>query len=222
VFHPARVLQRFGAGPSLAYHFAVASRATGAPEAGVLVEFHKTGGIAITPSSWSQVTDAAGRVVFASVAQEYGTLTGDLTIHAPAPWRTYTRSIQLTAFDGDTATIFGIYGVGAGVPYFVRIRNNGVPVKNAVVEFRRTSGVITTPNPARLVTNDTGVAFMSFAPAAEGEIVGDITVSPPSPLAGFTVRNVHLQAMDADPPGGWILLGDWDIESPPASALRRP
>lgn len=218
-FRPARKLRLFGAGPNLDYHFAVASRGAGTLMKGVRVEFRRTGGIDVTPASWSALTDGNGRVAFPARSVTYGTVTGDLRIIPAAPWKTYDRtSIKLTAFDADTAILYGVYGVGPGLPYFVRIRNNGALMKGVIVEFRATAGVSVGPNPAEFVTNDTGVVFMSTAPASEGEVVGDITVRPPAPLAGFTVRNVRMQAMDADPPGGWILLGDWDLSSPPAAA----
>lgn len=218
---PAQV-RFFGAGPSLNYHFAFASRGNGLEIPGVAVSFKEDSGIAISSPTWSRTSDATGRVAFPARPETYGTAYGRLTITPPSPWKAYARDVALPAFDSDDAQLYGVYGVGPGTPYYVIILKNGVRAKDIPVEFQRTSGVMITPATAfATVTNDSGAAFMSLVPSGEGEIVGDITVRPPAPFATFVVRNVKLQAIDADLPAR-IKIGTWDVAAPPPSAVRTP
>jgi hypothetical protein len=91
------------------------------------------------------------------------------------------------------------------------------------VGFRRTGGIELNPAEFERATNDTGIVMLTSTPAGEGEVVGDITVRSPAPHPTFVVRGVRLQAIDGDPPGGRILIGDWDVTAPPATArVERP
>jgi hypothetical protein len=220
-FHAPAQVRFFGAGPSVNYHFAFASRGNGIPSAGTRVDFRQDSGTAITPSTWSRTTDGSGRVAVPSRIESYGTVYGVITITPPSPWKSYERSVVLPAFDADDAELYGVYGIGPGTPYYVIITKNGVRTKDIPVEFQRTGGVAISPSAFATVTNDSGAAFMSLAPSGEGEIVGDITVRPPAPFATFVVRNVKLQAIDGDLPAR-IVIGTWDVASPPVSALRIP
>ncbi|HYC49752.1 MAG TPA: hypothetical protein VEB19_01460, partial [Gemmatimonadaceae bacterium] len=220
VYRAAALLRTFGAGPSLEYHFAVSDRGNGVPLAGVPVTFERTSGLRSTVESWSQTTDAFGRVVFPGYPLDTGTMRGTLTITPPARWKTYQTDVQLPTFLADGARLFGVYGVGPGLPYYVVIRNAGTPLKGVIVEFQRTGGIAVRPEQFGGVTNDSGMVFLTPDPEIEGELTADITVRPPAPFATFVVRGVQMMALDADRPGGRVLLGDWDVTAPPA--VRAP
>lgn len=218
VFRAAAALRTFGAGPSLEYHFAFNDRGTVTPVAGVRVQFQRTDGIRGTVESWEQVTGPDGRAVFEGYALDTGVMRGTLTVTPPSPFKAYQVSVELPTFDHDTAQVFGVYGVGPGLPYYVIIRNAGVPMPGVTVEFQRTSGIVVTPGHFAAVTNDSGMAFLTPDPETEGDVLADVTVRPPAPRAPFTVRGLRLTALDADRPGGRVLLGDWDVTAPPSAA----
>jgi hypothetical protein len=225
-FRAPSQLHQFGFGPNLEYHLAIYYRGIGEFGGGppVRVQFRRTGGIQVTPENWEQTTDGFGRVAFFVRAHEYGVLRGDVTIIPPAPFRTYTvTDLALETYDVDGAKLYDDYGVGPGLPYYVVIRRNGTPIPGVPVGFRRTGGIELNPAEFERATNDTGIVMLTSTPAGEGEVVGDITVRPPAPHPTFVVRGVRLQAIDGDPPGGRILIGDWDVTAPPATArVERP
>jgi hypothetical protein len=222
-FRPAAALRTFGAGPSLTYHLAVNGRGEGKPVEGVRIEFRKTAGVEVVPADWSATTGADGRVAFPVRALESGILTGDVRVIPPAPWKTYDiLGMEFPTFDEDGAILFGVLGVGPGLPYYVVIRKNGVPRAGVTVDFQRTGGIDVSPRQFASVTNDSGMVLITPSPASEGDVIADITVRPPSPDPAFVMRNLRLTALDADRPGGRVLLGEWDIASPPTSIVRRP
>ena len=216
-------LLSFGFGPNIEYHFFVADR--GHTDRGVgntLVEFQRTGGIQVTNPTWSAVTDASGRLAFPGMAQAFGDLTGRLTVTPPSPWKAIERDIVLTAFDADGARLFDTLFVGPGLPYMVRIRNGAQPLAGVEVEFQRTGGIAVAPERFVVKTNALGQAFVEPDPEIEGIVTADITVRPPAPFASFTVRGVQMQAIDGDRPSRHVLLGDWDVNAPPANPGSNP
>lgn len=218
--YPARIY-RLGAGPNLDYWVPVMNRGKpGTYVSGVRLDFQRTSGIEIDPPSWSQVSDAGGSVLFPARALQYGTVTGNVTVTPPAPWKSYTRTISLATFETDSTPFGPVIGVGPGFQYYAIVRASGVPLKGVEVSFQRTSGISITPSPFTVVSNDSGMVFLTPEPQGEGEVVGDITVRPPAPHATFVVRNVRMQAIEGDVPGGRILIGDWDVTAPPAARVH--
>jgi hypothetical protein len=219
-FRRAAQIRRIGAGPSLNYLFQARRRAR--PEVtvpGVILEFQQTSGPETTPAIWSVTTDAAGSAFLPARAQAEGTVAGQLTVRPPAPFTDYVTTKQFPTFQSDTIVVETI-GVGPWFPHFVIIRANGSRLAGARVDVQRISGIQTTPALYSAVTNDSGMVHLRTEPTGPGEMIADLTVTPPAPFAPFTLRGVRLQAVDADVPGGRTLLGDWDVTSPPASAIR--
>jgi hypothetical protein len=152
-----------------------------------------------------------------------GTVTGDVLVIPPAPWKSITlTNRQFATFEADSLALAADIGVGPGFLYYVVIRANGVPLKDARVDLQQVSGIQLVSPRFSATTNDSGIVNLRPEPKGEGDIVADITVTPRAPFAAFTVRNLRLTALDADVPGGRTLLGDWDVTSPPTSALRAP
>jgi hypothetical protein len=158
-------------------------------------------------------------VAFRGAAIDSGTLFGILKVTPPPPSKPYERPIELETYDQDGARFYGVLGVGPGMPYYLILRRNGAPVAGVDVEMTRTGGIDIHPDRISTVTNDSGMVFLTPEPKSEGELFATITVRPPAPLASFTVP-VRMLALDAEVPGGRVLLGDWDVTAPPSS-LRR-
>ena len=219
-FREAPRLRTFGVGPNIEYHFEAMYRGRfGVVVPGVRVEFTRTAGIRVTEESWSATTDAFGRVAFHGFALDTGTLQGTLRIIPPAPAKTYERPIELRTYDADGARFWGILGIGPGLPYYLILRRNGIPVAGVGVEMIRTGGIAIHPDRINAVSNDSGMVVLTPEPKSEGELLADIVVRPPAPFASFTVP-VRMMALDADVPGGRVLLGDWEVTAPPSSIRR--
>jgi hypothetical protein len=113
VFRDPTGVIRLGAGPSLAYVGEFHDISTGAPVAGIAVDFVRTGGTAIAPTSFSAVTDANGRFFFPLRAFGWGDVVGDLNVRPPQPFRSYViRGLRLSPFDDDQARLLGVWVVG--------------------------------------------------------------------------------------------------------------
>lgn len=208
----------FGFGPSIEWHFLAIDRGhTDRAVSGVVVEFQKTGGLPVTVPDWSATTDGTGQVIFPGMTEAIGTLAGHLRVTPPTPWKPFERDVTLDTFDADSGRTFDTLWVGPGLPYFVRIRNGATPLANVVVEFQRTGGIAAVPDRFTVKTNAAGEAFIQPDPETEGTLTADITVRPPAPFATFTVRGVQMQAVDGDRPTRFVLLGDWDVNAPPAN-----
>ena len=223
-FRSEAIIQRVGAGPSLDYGIEVRRRARPDLAAGgVRVDFVRTSGLDVVPSTWSATTDGIGRVVFASRALTTGLVTGDITVTPPAPWKTVTLTgQQFATFDADSIVPGPRIEIGPAFHHHVIIRAKGARLNGAKVDVRRVSGVELLAPLFSAVTDDSGVVNLRLEPTTEGELTADITVTPPMPYASFTVRGVRLSAVDADVPGGSSLLGDWDVTNPPTAAIRKP
>ncbi len=223
-YRRAARIRRVGAGPSLNYLFQARRRAR--PDIvvpGVTIYFTQRSGPPIDPSSWVVTVNASGDAFFPGRALDTGMVVGDLNVNVPAPFKSYSRPAQqFPTFDTDSITVAPLIGVGPWFPHYVIIRANGTLLKGARVDVQRRSGIAVTPALFSAVTNDSGIVKLQSEPAGEGEIIADITVTPPAPYSPFTLRNERLVAIEADVPGGRTLLGDWDVTRPPASAYRRP
>jgi hypothetical protein len=221
-FREAAALQIFGAGPSLEYQLLVKTRADSFGVGGVRVDFQRTAGISVTPTSWSATTDAAGRMVLPMRANEAGVVIGNLTITPPTPWKAYSLdSVAFPTFDADSQIVYATLRVGPALSYYVVVRRNGIPLPGVDVEFQRTGGVNVNPSHFASTTDNDGIAVLAPTPAAEGSVTADVTVHSPAPYTPFVVRGLSLVAVDGDVPNGRTLLGDWDVASPP-TALRAP
>jgi hypothetical protein len=75
---------------------------TGAPIVGARTEFRRTGGVPVTDSVYTSVTNAAGLFSIMPAPLADGTAIGNLTFRMPAPYRDTTWvGVQLPTFTDD-------------------------------------------------------------------------------------------------------------------------
>jgi hypothetical protein len=107
-----RFLGLWGVGPSLRYLGQIVRADTYAPIADAVVEFQRTGGIAVTPSILASRTIASGLFPLALNPLDTGEVVGNLTIRPPAPFRDTTfTGIRLRTFNSDTLRLAGVWGI---------------------------------------------------------------------------------------------------------------
>jgi hypothetical protein len=187
------------------------------------VQFRRTGGINVTPPDWTASTDGNGRVAFPVRTLESGVVTGDLSIIPRPPWQPFERKgLSFPTFESDTARLYGVVEVGPGIGAFAIFRANGVPIKDVRVDFAHTGGVNVNPRSVIAVSNDSGYAYITTAAESEGAVAADLTVRPPAPYKTFVIRGVQLQARDGDAPATPVIVGTWDVASPPPSLRATP
>lgn len=107
---------RVGTGPNWWYVAAVRWAGTGEPAGGVVVEFVRTGGEALTSESFSGTTNADGLVAIRPPLADplaRGEVVGDLIIRPPAPHAAVTvENVTLTSSDEDGERFLGEWQVG--------------------------------------------------------------------------------------------------------------
>jgi 5-hydroxyisourate hydrolase-like protein (transthyretin family) len=197
-----RLLQTWGVGPSLLWVGELHGRGSRLPISGAEVRVHRTGGIAVSPETFTVRSDATGR--FPLVTQplaDSGTVIVELTITRPGVTTPdVLRDVAIPTFDDDSVKLLRVWGIGGWVNYagILFHRSTGAPAENVEVEFRRTGGITARPDTFTVRSNFFGGFPMTPATDGEGELIGDLIIRPPAPLRPTTVRGVRLPTFAAD------------------------
>lgn len=176
--------------------------ASGRGVGGVTLVFRRTGGAPIGADSLVARTDGEGHYVLRASAGGDGEVVGELTVRPPGASPYVVRELRLAP-----TTVRGGGGVLATFvtqPYVdfvgeLTYRRLNIPLAYSGVRFVRTSG-------ARLARGDTlyggsgpdGLFYMETLALEPGEIVGDLTLTPPDFPRPYVVRGVRLTARVTD------------------------
>ncbi len=87
-------------GPYLPWFGLAKLASNGVP--GVSLEFHRTGGIQVQPSDFTEVSDSSGYLPLSPQPQDTGFVDADLVIRPPAPYPVLQTSIRLHTVQDDT------------------------------------------------------------------------------------------------------------------------
>jgi hypothetical protein len=124
-------------GPSLNYLGEFRLRRTSGPLAGVRVAFQRTSGIAVSPESFSAVSDASGRFTFPLRALGEGKVVGTLSVTPPSPDQPFVlNGLELTPFRADTSRIYDVWAIGP-MPLVGQGENDSRGVQGVVADSRR-------------------------------------------------------------------------------------
>jgi hypothetical protein len=200
VFRPQTV-HRIEVGPTLAWFSAIYDRATVARVPGTTVTFTRTGGIPVTPTTFTAVTNEAGEFVFPLVPLAAGTVIGDLSIQPPPPFHTYVRTgLQIPTFDSDNRQFFAQFGVGPHLPWAGTVECNGRPLQGATIFLVRVGGIAAEPNQFYSTSDADGHFRMIFTPREYGTLIVDLEFTPPpgSDCIGLVQHNVPMPTLDFD------------------------
>jgi hypothetical protein len=102
----------------------------------------------------------------------------DYRYHIPQPQAAVTVGGQI-AYGGETL-----------------FRGTGEKVGNVGVTFRRTGGIPVTPEAVSTTSNATGFFRIDMTPLGDGDVIGDLTLTPPTGAAAV-YHNVHLATYDS-------------------------
>lgn len=69
--------------------------------AGVTADFHRTGGIAVTPSDYTTTSNSDGYLQLNPQPQAVGTVEADVTVHGPAPFGDVKFHVRLNTVEND-------------------------------------------------------------------------------------------------------------------------
>jgi hypothetical protein len=161
------------------------------PAPNVRVELRRTGGVALTPSSISGVTDATGRLEWRPSVQDTGMVTLEATLYPPnEPPRT-VRNIQLRTFEADELRFAGIYGFGPAFRYVIEVKTpDDKLLQGARVTWTQTGGPALSKSSVTAVTGPDGWLRLELIPSENGVITGDVRIEPPAPWPAGTVFTI--------------------------------
>jgi hypothetical protein len=205
-----------GVGPAINWVMVVKNRATHEPQSGAQVRFTRTGGIDVTPTTFTAVSNEHGHVTVPIRALAEGTVVGDLEVTPPAPGQPIVfRDVQFATFDSDAARFHGVLDVMPYMPYLGAVKIAGEGASNIQIEFRRTGGI---PLAQEVITTRSvnGGFALRPVPLGQGEVIGDLTIHAPAPFTSFVVRNLRMSTVDGP---GFVpdrLLHVWDIDRGPS------
>lgn len=191
--------------------------ATGATVPGVTVDFIRTGGAPLASDSVRAVTDAGGNFQLAVGALQSGAVTGDVSVHPPAPWRPYRITGQTFETSGvrGMGTVLGRWVVDPFVQYVVGVyrRYDQSPLAGAQVTFVGTGGAQLTPDSFVTAADTTGRIFFPAAASSPGTALARVTVASPLLPHTYTLTDVPISAyyIDSLPPVAAVWTLGWSL-----------
>lgn len=210
-FRPRDVL-RMAIGPELGWVVSIYDRATVAGVPGTTVSFRRTGGVAVSPESFTGTTDGVGQIRLPLTAAQTGTVIGDLSIQPPAPFHTYViTAIQLST--ADSTRHLPAFGVGPHLPWLGVAQCGGKPLKGVSVDVVRVGGIDATPTSQTVTSDGNGYFSLIFKPADYGDLLVDLAFTPPagSGCIGYVQHNLRLPTLDFD--SGARFIAAWNLPS---------
>ncbi len=178
----------------------VLNRGTGQKEAGGQVEFTRTSGVAISPSTARTVADSRGYFLLSLDASVEGAVVGDLTVRSADGSRATTyRGISFASYDSTNVRNSGLWAFGERWAWSMSFWRRDLlqPVADMPVEFERTGGPTTVPNRIAARTDRDGRFSLTAAVNDTGTVVGNFTLTPPDgPVR--VLRNVRYRTFASD------------------------
>jgi hypothetical protein len=164
------------------------------------VEFHRTGGLMITPATFAGRTGSDGRIELKAEVADTGTVIGELVVFAVAGATRVISNVRLRTFESDELRFAGVFGVGPALRYVGEVlQQDGTPVQGAQVTWTQTSGIPASPSVLTVATDASGRFPLTLIPSLDGEVVGTVRVVPPAPWAAgtsFTFTNLRLNSFE--------------------------
>lgn len=180
--------------------------------AGGVVTYRRTSGIRTDPETFVDPINSFGRSRIQMAALDSGDVVIDIDVRLGEPYGTETiRGVRFTSRNSDEQILLGPRSVGRWFPQFgiVRDRDTDQPITGAQISFRRTAGIAIQPDPFSIAVNADGSFPIRPQPLGDGEVVGDLTISPPAPYRDTVITGLRLQTSMDDTLrfiGVWRLL----------------
>jgi hypothetical protein len=179
----------------------VHDRFTGALVPYADVQFGRTGGVGVTPTSWGQTADGGGRVFRELQMSGLGTLHALATVTGAGYPRPFQIPVHLEPkyLDSPSREV-KVLILGRGLPEFADVRRRGHDafVPGVTLKFRRTGGIAVTPDSFTLAIPSSGVVAMNLRAQGDGVLLGEFTVTPPAPFKTEVFSNVAMPTKDGD------------------------
>lgn len=199
-----QVLGRWATRPYITYVGELRDRVSGAPIAGAQVTFVRRGGIEVTPTPVTQVTQATngdGYFTIDLMPAEYAPLIVDLMVTFPDGRATTIRNVSIMPgyeWIPPLATAESSFRLGLGLEYFGEVIDRGTDEPRAGwFTWRRTGGVGTSPDFLQLPSGTGNRFHFEVRPDAAGDVVGDAFFEPAGTRDTVRFPNFRLATYDS-------------------------
>lgn len=191
--------------PRVAIEGTLVEHFSGQPSSGVRIDVIRTGGVAIANDSLSTVTGTDGHWQTNVVARDAGDVIVDINVSLRGVATYRVRGVHATATsrrgEGIVLPTWVINPYFAFAAELYYQATTDTRVGGATVEFHRTGGIdFTLGSGSQVFMGTTDAAgriglFDVFAHSTSlGDLIGDLVVHLPPPLAPDTIRGLHLGA----------------------------
>jgi O-antigen ligase/polysaccharide polymerase Wzy-like membrane protein len=171
------------------------------PSPGTRVQFTRTGGLAISPSTIDGTTASNGRVELRASVLDTGVVEGRLTVIPTVGPQRAINGIRLRTNADEDLHFGGIVSYGPALRYVGEVLTpDGAPVVGARVLWTQTSGIPATPATLDSTTDKNGRFPLTLYPSADGGVIGRVRVRPPPPWpagAEYVFENLRLDSFES-------------------------
>jgi O-antigen ligase len=172
------------------------------PAPGIRVQFLRTGGLAITPSTIDGLlTDAGGRFELRAAVHDTGVVEGQLIVFPSGGPNRVISGVRLRTNADDQLHFGGVVSFGPALHFVGEVLTpDGTPVVGARVQWTQTSGIPATPATLDVVTDVNGRFPLELVPSADGGVIGRVRVRPPPPwpaTAEYVFENLRLDSFES-------------------------
>lgn len=197
-------------GPVLSYSGRILTPRTNRPVPDARVEFTRTGGVEIDPSTLSAVTNRNGEYLIYAAARDSGFVEGEVTIRSPSRDATQRIPVRLQTQRPGASLPLPDWTDVPFLQYFAEFysRATGDRAEGVSVTFRRTGGIALARDTVQMTTDASGRVIIMPEPLAQGTVRGDLLVAEPG-YAPSVIGGLELQTFSE--PGQAVLLGPWGV-----------
>jgi len=172
------------------------------PSPGLRVQFARTGGLAISPTTINGlVTGSNGRIELHASVQDTGSVDGQLTVFPQVGPPRVIRGIRLRTNADEQLHFGGVVSYGPSLRYTGEVlTDGGAPVVGAQVRWTQTAGIAATPAILDGVTDSNGRFPLTLFPSIDGGVIGRVRVRPPAPWpagAEYVFDNLRLDSFES-------------------------
>jgi len=171
------------------------------PVGGVTVTMRLLDGPVAAPDSAQFITDAQGRFLFEPTLSGYGVFRYDVSLAVPGDTATYRFPLRITPEYMDHVPVPRLIPIPRVIRYQLEVsrRGTGEFLPGVQLRFVRTGGIRVQPETLTATLAAGAGRFTLYpTPLEDGELVGDLTITPPAPFAVEVVRDLRLRVDYSD------------------------
>lgn len=214
---PLDVDRVFSRGPSLNWAGVIVFRNAGGqtPAADTRVTFQRTGGIPVSPDTFTVTTQPWGGFSLFTRTREEGVVIGELIVDPPPPRsRDTIPEVRMPTYDSGEQRVLKRWAVGEQINHvglvFVRSAGEWIPADSVQVRLRRVGGIEVETPTSTVATTYWGAFPIKLATDQEGalRLEAEVLLDPPRGPARIEDLEVETFAADSQRVAGRWAFGE--------------